>query len=131
MIRKKRGEKFTPKGEEIQDDFLKTLIAGARFFVPVKIIDSSKVDEEQKQRDVVATTSASIGKRKKSVSTSSEWRETLSLFTIGIAQNTEKVWPSAEIFSQAMNGEFWIYVSDVQELSFAYFEIYGQPGNIK
>jgi len=107
------------------------LIAGARFFVPVKIIDPSKGEDEKKQIDVVATTSASVGKRKKYVSPSSEWRETLSLFTIGIAQNQEKVWPLAEIFSRDMNGEFWIYVSDVQELSFAYFEVRGQPGKVE
>ena len=117
--RGKRSAKISPKGEEILDDFLKTLIAGAKFFVPVKIVGHIVSAPVQ---------NASAEKRKKQVSTGSEWRETIGGFSLGLAQNPDKRWPSAEDFAKRMKGEFWIYVSNLNELSFVYLELDGKPG---
>ena len=116
----KRGAKICPKGAEIVDDFLKTLIAGAKFYVPVKIVGLNA-------KAPVST--ASPEKRKKPVLTGPEWRETIGGFSLGLAQNADKCWPSAEDFEMRMNGgEFWIYVSTLSELSFVYLEMDGKPG---
>ena len=118
--RGKRGAKICPKGAEIVDDFLKTLIAGAKFLVPVKIVG---------QNASAPAPTVSPEKRKKPVSTDPEWRETIGGFSLGLAQNPDKCWPSAEDFETRLNGgEFWIYVSTLSELSFVYLELDGKPG---
>jgi hypothetical protein len=123
QTRTRRSTKVTPKGDEIVDDFLKTLIAGAKFFVPVKII--GKADDETTSLKQEASGS---GRKKKAETPRSEWRETLGGFSLVLAHNADKTWPTAETFFEDMNGEFWIYVSNLKDLSFVYFEIDKQPG---
>ncbi len=104
-----RSSKKTPNNEEIVDDFLKTLIAGAKFYVAVKIEGSSG--------EAVASTS----KRK---APEPEGIESIGELQLGV---DGKTFPSKEAILKS-GGTFWIYVSDISGCSFIYFEVDKTPG---